>query len=270
MKPDIRKLLELESQELHDDAAIVAALTGVPAPRSADVLLAKFCSLGVTPNDLVIDLGCGHGQYSQQIASATGCKVVALDLSLARVVETRAETGNAAAVRVHVARAIAEALPLGHQSVGFVWCRDMLNHVDLPRTLRECAAVLTPGGYMLVFQTFATKLLEPLEAERIYTAFAIVARNMNPDYFEACALDAGFTIIERDAIGSEWRESWEVEDGSRHTSENLLRAARLLRGSEGVKKRLGEKTYEFAMADQLWGIYQMIGKLCPTVYVLRR
>ncbi|MCH8162270.1 MAG: hypothetical protein IIB88_10300, partial [Chloroflexi bacterium] len=138
------------------------------------------------------------------------------------------------------------------------------------RTLRECAAVLTPGGYMLGYQTFATKLLEPLEAERMYTAFAIVARNMNPDYFEACALDAGFTIIERDAIGSEWRESWEVEDGSRHTSENLLRAARLLRGSEAVKKRLGEKTYAFAVADQFWGVYQMIGKLCPTVYVLRR
>ena len=268
MELDIRKLLELESLELHDDAAVEAALIGVPAPRSADVLLAKFCSLGVTPSDLVIDLGCGHGQYSQQIASVMGCKVVALDQSLARVVETRTATGNV--VRVHVARAIAEALPLGHQSVGFVWCRDMLNHVDLPRTLRECAAVLTPGGYMLVYQTFATKLLEPLEAERIYTAFAIVARNMNPAYFEACAVDAGFMIIERDAIGSEWRESWEVEDGSRHTSENLLRAARLLRGSEAVKKRLGEKTYAFAVADQLWGVYQMIGKLCPTAYVLRR
>ena len=182
--------------------------------------------------------------------------------------ETRTATGNV--VRVHVARAIAEALPLRHQSVGFVWCRDMLNHVDLPRTLRECAAVLTPGGYMLVYQTFATKLLEPLEAERIYAAFAIVARNMDPDYFEACALDAGFTIIERDAIGSEWRESWEVEDGSRKTSESLLRAARLLRGSEVVSKRLGEKTYAFAIADQLWGVYQMIGKLCPTVYLLRR
>ncbi len=270
MEPDIRELLELESQELHDDGAVEAALIGVPAPRSADVLLAKFCSLGVTPSDLVIDLGCGHGQYSQQIASAIGCKVVALDQSLARVVETRTATGNAAVARVHVARAIAEALPLGHQSVGFVWCRDMLNHVDLPRTLRECAAVLTPGGYMLVYQTFATKLLEPLEAERMYAAFAIVARNMDPDYFEACALDAGFTIIERDVIGSEWRESWEVEGGSRNTSENLIRAARLLRGSEAVKKRLGEKTYAFAMADQLWGVYQMIGKLCPTVYVLRR
>ena len=61
-----------------------------------------------------------------------------------------------------------------------------------------------------------------------------------------------------------------LEGTERHTSENLIRAARLLRGGEAVKKRLGEKTYAFAMADQLWGVYQMIGKLCPTAYVLRR
>ena len=61
MEPDTRKLLELESKELHDEAAVEAALVGVPAPRSVDVLLAKFCSLGVTASDLVIDLGCGHG-----------------------------------------------------------------------------------------------------------------------------------------------------------------------------------------------------------------
>ena len=77
-------------------------------------------------------------------------------------------------------------------------------------------------------------------------------------------------MSERDTIGSEWRESWEAEAGSRHTSENLLRAARLLRGSEDVRKRLGEKAYEFALADQSWGVYQTIGKLCPTAYLLRR
>jgi hypothetical protein len=71
-------------------------------------------------------------------------------------------------------------------------------------------------------------------------------------------------------ISSEWRESWEAEAGARKTSASLLRAARLLRGGEPLRKLLGEETYAFAMADQLWGVYQMIGKLCPTVYTLRR
>lgn len=269
MRSAATKLLKLDVGDAHDEAAVEAALAVVPAPRSPDVLLAKLCSLGVKPDDLVIDLGCGHGQYAQQIASVTGCKVVALDLSAQCVVETRAAIGQAQAARVHIARAVAEALPLRHHSADSIWCRDMLNHVDLPLTLRGCAAVLAPAGYMLVYQTFATELLEPSEARRLYEAFAIVPRNMNADYFEACAHGAGFTIIERDAIASEWREWWEVE-GSRKTSANLLRAARLLRGGQRVRKLLGENAYEFALADQFWGVYQMIGKLCPTVYALRR
>jgi ubiquinone/menaquinone biosynthesis C-methylase UbiE len=269
MDSEFLKLLELESENLHDERALEAALDGLPAPRSPDLLLGKFCALGAQPGHVIVDLGCGHGQYSLQIASATGATVVAVDLNPTSLVETRTATGHAESGRVHVARTVAEALPLRHGSAGFVWCRDMLNHVDLRRALSECAAVLASGGYMLVYQTFATASLEPAEAARLYAAFAIVAQNMEPEYFEACARDAGFTIEDRDAIASEWREWWEAE-GSRKTSANLHRAALLLRGGESIRDRLGDKAYEFALADQLWGIYQMIGKLCPTVYVLRR
>ena len=122
---------------------------------------------------------------------------------------------------------------------------------------------------MIVYQTFASDLLEAQEAKRIYDAFTIVERNMDASYFETCATDAGFTIIERDVIGGEWREWWEAE-GSRKTSANLVRAARLIRAEESIRAELGDAAYEFAMADQLWGIYQMIGKLVPTMYVLRR
>jgi SAM-dependent methyltransferase len=270
MLPNPLTLLELEDGDFHDEAALEAALAALPPPRSPDVLLEKFVSLGVGPGHLVIDLGSGHGQYAHQIASATGCKVVALDLSAHRVIETRAATSDTKAARVHVARSVAEALPLRSGSADFIWCRDMLNHVDLPRTMRECAAALAPGGHMLVYQSFATELMEPREAQRLYAAFAIIPANMDPAYFETCAVDAGFTIVERDVIGSEWRELWEIEGGSQAASQRLLRAARLLRGAESVRKALGATAYEFALADQLWGVYQMIGKLCPTAYILRR
>ncbi len=271
MESDPITLFEFYDGDLYDEAAVEAAVARLPPPRSPGVLMEKLCAFGVTPDDLVIDLGCGHGQYSQQIASMTGCKVLALDLSAQYVAETRAATLEAEASRVHVARAVAEALPLRPQSANFIWCRDMLYHVDLQRALLNCAAVLAPGGRMLVYQTFATELLEPLEAQRLYAATGpVIAENMEPDYFEACALDAGFTITECDVIASEWRESWEVEGGSRNTSAKLLRAAQLLRGGESLRNLLGKKAYAVAVADQLWGIYQMIDKLRPTVYALRR
>ena len=49
-----------------------------------------------------------------------------------------------------------------------------------------------------------------------------------------------------------------------------MRAARIIRGRERLLLRFSERAYEFALADQLWGVYQMIGKLRPTVYVLQR
>jgi len=53
-------------------------------------------------------------------------------------------------------------------SVDLVGCRDMLNHISpLEPGITECARVLRPGSAMIVFQTFAGDLLEPLEAARL-------------------------------------------------------------------------------------------------------
>jgi hypothetical protein len=47
-----------------------------------------------------------------------------------------------------------------------------------------------------------------------------------------------------------------------------LHAARLIRDAERFRGELGLVTYEVELADSLWGVYQMIGKLSPRVYVL--
>lgn len=264
-----KQLLALNDERLHNEAALEAALATVPPPRTPEILLEKLAGLGVRPGQVVVDLGCGSGQYAVRITSATGCDVVALDLSRRRVAETLDAARRSGEERVHVACAAAEAVPLRDRSADFIWCRDMLNHVDLAGTMRRCAEVLVAGGRMVVYQSFATELLEPQEARRLYSAFAIVAANMDAGYFDRCALEAGFRIAERDVIGSEWRELWEVQGGAQQASVRLMRAAQLLRGGDAVRKRLGDEAFEFALADQLWGVYQMIGKLQPTCYVLQ-
>jgi ubiquinone/menaquinone biosynthesis C-methylase UbiE len=263
------RLLSFEDGDAPDEDAVVDVLRALPAPRSPAMLMESFLALGAGRGDVVVDLGCGHGEFAVEIAERAGCRVVALDLSASRARETRDAARGASAGCIVVARAAAEGLPLRDAAARFIWCRDLLCLVDLPRTLADCARALTPGGLMLVYQTFATELLEPLEAARIYDAFAIVPENMNPEYFQATAKDAGFSVLEREVIGGEWREWWEAE-GSGRTSRSLLRAARLVRAGDDVRRSLGADGYEFAMADQLWGVYQMIGKLRPMVYSLRR
>jgi hypothetical protein len=87
--------------------------------------------------------------------------------------------------------------------------------------------------------------------------------------FEA-AIDAGGLTVERCIrLGGEWREHAE-EDGDRRTSRQLLHVSRLLRNRAGYTERFGAAAYQGMLTNALWGVYQMIGKLDPRVYVLRR
>jgi hypothetical protein len=158
---------------------------------------------------------------------------------------------------------------LADGAVAHVWCRDVLNHVDLVHGLAECRRVLVPGGGMLVYQTFGTELIEPKEAARLYRSMAIVPTNMDDAYFEATARANGFAIELKDAIDSEWRER-RAEEGNQEAIEDLLAVARIRRNRGALVARFGEDAIEAALGGSLWGIYQFLGKLRPTVYLLRR
>ena len=91
--------------------------------------------------------------------------------------------------------------------------------------------------------------------------------SISRDRLERCLGEAGFTVERREVVGSEWREFAE-ESGERKTSRQLLHVARLIRARDLFTQRFGRQAYEAALADRLWGVYQMIGKLSPRVYVL--
>jgi len=178
-------------------------------------------------------------------------------------------TGAGLAERVTASLAAIEALPFEDASVDAIWCHDVLNHVDLPRGLAECARVLKPGSPMFVFVTLATDRCEPKEAARLWASMAIVPENMQSDYLEGCARAAGFEIAARERIDSERRER-RLEAGETGMLSALLRLARMRRRDEELVRRYGRPLYEATYGSDLWGVYQMLGKLCPIEYVLRK
>jgi ubiquinone/menaquinone biosynthesis C-methylase UbiE len=261
---------ELYGELWAEDEAFKAEVDRSLDPRPAESLYDIFAELGVEAGDVVLDVGCRDAKHSVELVRRFGCRVIAADLILRHLEEARERlAGEGVEDRITVLEAAIESLPLEDGSVDHIWCRDMLNHVRLPEAMLECFRVLRPGGGMLVYQTFATDLCESAEANRLWKATAIVPENMSRSYFEQKAAEAGFAIAAVDEIDSEWRESW-LEAGDVHTVDLLLRAARLRRRETELVARYGRKKYEAALGGAVWGVYQLLGKLCPTVYVLEK
>jgi len=254
-----------------DFDALNRALNRSYNPRRPGVLFAILSDLGVGPGDVVLDIGGRDASHSLKLAEVFGCRAVSVD-----PVESSNDRARAAVAehplgsQVSIRPGIMEDIPASDCEFDFIFSRDMFFQVvNADRARAEGSRVLKPGGYLLLYQTFATDRLEPRESAHLYSDLAVVPDRMSPDDFERRALAAGFSIELVDTVGSEWREAWE-EDGSCLTSQQLLYAARLLRKSEELRAELGDVDYRVELANALWGVYQMIGKLAPRIYLLRK
>src|SRR5262249_48551009 len=179
-----------------DESALDAELARSLEPRATTMLYDELGRLGMEPGDLVLDAGARDAVHAIELVRRYSCRAIAVDPVALHVERARERvTGAGLADRIEVVQAALESLPLDDAWVGSVWCRHVLNHVELGRALRELARVLRPGGSMLVYQTFAEPSLEPAEARRLFAAAASVPENMAPAFFEATAREAGFEVV---------------------------------------------------------------------------
>jgi hypothetical protein len=121
---------------------------------------------------------------------------------------------------------------------------------------------------MLVYTTFASDRLTAQEAELLNRHLGNVPANLVQQNAEAAFVQAGFMIERTDPIGTEWREYLEEQRGT--VSRALLRLSRLRRQRDALVPRVGQEIYDHVEANLHWEVFQFLGKLLPTVYVLRR
>ena len=248
--PSVRELYELWA----DDAELLQALHRSLEPRGADWLFEAFAALGPRRGDVVLDVGARDGRHSRELAQRYGVEPIAID-PVPQHPEVRMGT--------------VEALALADASVDWIWCRDVLVHVDAPRALGQCARVLKPGGAMLAYVTLATDRLEPEEEARLGGMLALAPSGFHREPLEAAARAAGLVQRSIDALGTEWRERM-LEEGTWNATEDLLSLARLHRTRDALVERHGEAAVDAAEGGLTWGLYQVLGKLCPTVFVWER
>ena len=260
----VQELYELWAGESELDARLKQSLE----PRGTEWLFELFASLGPKRGELLLDVGTRDAGHAIRLVREHGLRGVAVD-PLPLHVERAREAVEAAGLELEVVEAGIERLPLETASVHWIWCRDVLVHVDVKRGLAECARVLRPGGRMVAYVTLQTELLEPKEAAMLVDAMALVPESLDAAHVEESARAAGLVLVKVERLGGEWRERM-IEDGSWNASETLLELSRLQRREPELTEAFGAESVAAFRGGSVWGVYQLRGKLRPTVYVWER
>jgi SAM-dependent methyltransferase len=224
----------------------------------------------LTAESKLLDAGCRDAAHLIQLIQRYGVTGVGVDPVEVHIERARAAIAAAGvAERADVFVGVIQDLPYPDGHFDFVWCRDVVEQVDeLDSGLLELFRVLKPGGHMLVYTTFATDRLTIEDAELLNRHLGNIPANLVEENVEAAFERAGFVTERKDPIGTEWREYLEEERGT--VSRALIRLSRLRRQRATLAPRFGQDIYDSVEAILHWEVFQFLGKLLPTVYVLRR
>jgi ubiquinone/menaquinone biosynthesis C-methylase UbiE len=239
-------------------------------PRAPDAML-SLATERLTPASVVLDVGCRDASHLIELVQATGASGVGID-PVSRLVQLARDgvAGASLDARIEIVEGVMQNIPYPDASFDLVWCRDVMEIVeDLEAGIAEIARVLRPGGHLIVFTVFATDLLEPQEAAMLLGQnLALVPENLVKANVEAAFSGAGLVVVVEDEIGTDWREY--AEERTQPVSRDLLRLARLRRQRDRIVEEAGEAIYGHIESNLHWGVYQFLGKLLPTLYVLRK
>jgi len=115
---------------------------------------ALIADLALPPGSSGLDVGCGVGLYTLWLAEAVGPRgvVIGIEPSAERVEEARALVGDRLpASRLEFREGDATKLDIADATLDWVWCGDVLHHVqETAGALGEFARVVRPGGRIVV------------------------------------------------------------------------------------------------------------------------
>jgi SAM-dependent methyltransferase len=238
-------------------------------PRGPELLLEAPGWLGLEAGQLVLDAGCRDATHAVALARRYGCRVLGVDLVPAWLPGGLADAAAAGlAGQVALVQGDLEALPVADGACDLVWCRDTLSCVgDCGRMLSECARVLRPGGGMVLYAVFATDRLAPGDRALVVEGLHNAPSSMHQPTVEAAIAAAGFEVVRRERIGSEWTEH-QLERDPGHLTQDLLEIARLTRDRDHLEPALGPLWYRRALAFASWRLQILLGRLVPVLYAL--
>ncbi len=170
---------------------------------------------------MLLDIGCGPGQQTLDLAELFPGTIVCLDTHRPYLERLRARSAAAGvAGRVRVLQASMFAVPFADASVDVIWAEGSLYIIGLERGLREWRQRLKPGGYIAATHLSWLETDVPDEPRafwaRGYPPMTTVEQNLS------VARGCGFDIVEHFTLPeSAW---WDHYYGPMEQRLSLLRA----------------------------------------------
>jgi MPBQ/MSBQ methyltransferase len=184
--------VDIDSLSLEDLAPVDEFHIGGRA--ASEYVLAK---LALTPDDHVLDIGCGIGGTSRYMAKAFGCRVSGIDLT-PEFIDTARSLNERTGLADRVAFEVASALDLPFEDATFdaaITFHVAMNIKDRPKLYAEAARVLKPGTKFCIYDVMRGKT-GTLRYPTPWAETAETSHLTSPDEMQDLLAEAGFTVDE--------------------------------------------------------------------------
>jgi SAM-dependent methyltransferase len=172
------------------------------------VLASLLERVGESDSPVVLEVGCGTGNYLEAVGAITGADVHGIDPSSEMLERLRERLPEA-----KIQRAGAEELPFENGSLDFIYSVDVIHHVlDRPAYFREARRVLKPGGTLCTVTDSAEDIQNrvPLSSHFPETIEHELRRYPSIDLLRDEMADAGFVSI----AASQTRHEYDLLDAA--------------------------------------------------------
>ena len=183
---------------INDDDFFRELSEGLPrqGPGSTEsTLRALAMVLGLPPRPRVLDIGCGPGAQTIELARATGGTIVALDFSprFLKELEARARQAGVANQIVTLRGSMFE-MRFGNEEFDLIWSEGAIYIMGFAAGLAACRRFLKRGGWLALSELTWLTDNPPVEAEQFwiknYPALTTIEANRRS------AADAGYDNIQ--------------------------------------------------------------------------
>ncbi|MBX3730820.1 MAG: class I SAM-dependent methyltransferase [Candidatus Sumerlaeia bacterium] len=139
-----------------------------PGSNAAAARALALCA-GLPPIPAVLDLGCGGGKQTLQLAELLAGTIVAVDSHAPFIGSLRAKVAaRGLADRVHPMVGDMSSLDLPPASFDLVWSEGALYCIGLEAALQVCFGLLRPGGYLAFTESVWRREDPPAEVKAMF------------------------------------------------------------------------------------------------------